>query len=193
MTDPSPTRKLKPKVSRARCSWDFATPCKTPRDHLFNKAREWGYTDAPNPCQGVKGFTEAGRDRYVTDAEFQAVHAKADATLRDAMDLALLTGQRPADVLKMKREHIRDGALFVVQNKTGVKCAIEIVGDRSTKEPDAPTTDVIKNGLRERGVLVGTTGTSGSMLKVRPTLAFTAREVPLFATALRATLESLGT
>lgn len=97
--------------------------------HVFNKAREWGYTDAPNPCQGVKGFTEAGRDRYVTDAEFQAVHAKADATLRDAMDLALLTGQRPADVLKMKREHIRDGALFVAQNKTGAKRAIEIVGE----------------------------------------------------------------
>jgi integrase len=97
--------------------------------HLFNKAREWGYTDAPNPCQGVKGFTENGRDRYVTDAEFQAVHAKADATLRDAMDLALLTGQRPADVLKMKREDIRDGALFVAQNKTGAKRAIEVVGE----------------------------------------------------------------
>lgn len=53
--------------------------------HVFNQAREWGYTDAPNPCQGVKGYTETGRDRYVTDAEFKAVHAKADATLRDAM------------------------------------------------------------------------------------------------------------
>jgi integrase len=62
--------------------------------HVFNKAREWGYTDAPNPCQGVKGYTEKGRDRYVTDAEFAAVHAKADQTVRDAMDVALLTGQR---------------------------------------------------------------------------------------------------
>ena len=24
--------------------------------HLFNKAREWGYTAMQNPCQGVKGF-----------------------------------------------------------------------------------------------------------------------------------------
>jgi integrase len=79
--------------------------------------------------EGLHGFTEAGRDRYVTDAEFQAVHPKADATLRDAMDLALLTGQRPADVLKMKREDIRDGALFVAQNKTGAKRAIEVVGE----------------------------------------------------------------
>ncbi len=112
--------------------------------HLFNKAREWGYTDAPNPCQGVKGFTEAGRDRYVTDAEFQAVREKADPTLRDAMDLALLTGQRPADVLKMKREDIRDGALFVAQNKTGAKRAIEVVGEL------AQVLDRIASRQRER-------------------------------------------
>ena len=97
--------------------------------HVFNKAREWGYTDSPNPCQGVKGFPELGRDRYVTDAEFEAVRAKADPTLRDAMDLALLTGQRPADVLKIRRADIRDGAIFVAQNKTGAKRAIEIVGE----------------------------------------------------------------
>ena len=96
--------------------------------HLFNKAREWGYTDATNPCQGVKGFTETGRDRYVTDEEFVAVRSKADPTLCDAMDLALLTGQRPADVLKILRSDIRDGALFVKQNKTGAKRAIELIG-----------------------------------------------------------------
>ena len=97
--------------------------------HVFNKACGWGYTDAPNPCQGVKGFTESGRDRCVTDAEFQAVRAKAGPTLQDAMDIALLTGQRPADALKIMRADIRDGALFVAQNKTGAKRAIEIVGE----------------------------------------------------------------
>jgi hypothetical protein len=34
---------------------------------VINKAREWGYTDVPKPCQGVKGFREEGRDRYVTE------------------------------------------------------------------------------------------------------------------------------
>ncbi|TAK86606.1 MAG: integrase [Aquabacterium sp.] len=97
--------------------------------HLFNRAREWGYTDAPNPCQGVKGFKELGRDRYVSDAEFQAVREHAHPTVRDAMDLALLTGQRPADVLKIKRVDIHDGALWIVQNKTGAKRAIEITGE----------------------------------------------------------------
>lgn len=97
--------------------------------HVFNKAREWGYTAAPNPCTGVKGHKETGRDRYVEDEEFEAVRAKGHYTLQDAMDLALLTGQRPADVLKLTRADIRDGSLHVKQNKTGKKLAIEITGE----------------------------------------------------------------
>ena len=41
--------------------------------HIFNKAREWVYTALQNPCQGVKGFKETGRSRYITDAEFEQV------------------------------------------------------------------------------------------------------------------------
>jgi integrase len=97
--------------------------------HIFNKAREWGYTALQNPCQGVKGFKESGRSRYVTDAEFERVKAHAHFTVVDAMDLALLTGQRPADVLKIQCRDIRDGALWVVQNKTGARIGIEITGE----------------------------------------------------------------
>ncbi len=97
--------------------------------HIFNKAREWGYTTAPNPCQGVKGFKETGRDRYVTNEEFEKVRSIAHFTVVDAMDLALLTGQRPADVLKLQRTDIRDGALWIVQNKTGARLGIEITGE----------------------------------------------------------------
>lgn len=97
--------------------------------HIFNKAREWGYTTAPNPCQGVKSFKETGRSRYVTDSEFDLVRAQAHHTVVDAMDLALMTGQRPADVLKLQRSDIRDGALWVVQNKTGARLGIELVGE----------------------------------------------------------------
>ena len=97
--------------------------------HIFNKAREWGYTALQNPCQGVKGYRETGRSRYITDAEFDKVKAQAHFTVIDAMDLALLTGQRPADVLKLKRTDIRDGALWIVQNKTGARLGIEITGE----------------------------------------------------------------
>ena len=97
--------------------------------HIFNKAREWGYTALQNPCQGVKGFKETGRSRYITDAEFDQVKAHAHFTVIDAMDLALLTGQRPADVLKLKRTDIRDGALWIVQNKTGQRLGVEVTGE----------------------------------------------------------------
>ena len=97
--------------------------------HIFNKAREWGYTALQNPCQGVKGFKETGRSRYITHEEFDKVKAVAHYTLQDAMDLALLTGQRPADVLKLKRAEIQDGALWIVQNKTGSRLGIEVIGE----------------------------------------------------------------
>lgn len=99
---------------------------------LYNHAREWGYTTAANPCAGVKGFKEAGRDRYVEDAEYLAVWQAASAPIQDAMDIAYLTGQRPADVLKMRRSDIRDGFLWVTQNKTGQKLRVEIIGTLKT-------------------------------------------------------------
>ena len=97
--------------------------------HIFNKAREWGYKALQNPCQGVKGFKEIGSSRYITDAEFDQVKAHAHFTVIDAMDLALLTGQRPADVLKLKRTDIRDGALWIVQNKTGQRLGVQVTGE----------------------------------------------------------------
>ena len=60
--------------------------------HVFNKAREWGFTALQNPCQGVRRFKEYGRSRYVPDAEFDQVKAQAHFTVPDAIDLALLTG-----------------------------------------------------------------------------------------------------
>ncbi len=48
----------------------------------------------------------------------------------------------------------------------------------------------IKEGLRQRGVLVGTSGRDGNVLKVRPPLAFSTAEVPIFAEALAATLSA---
>ena len=97
--------------------------------HVFNFARQCGYTDAPNPCAGVKGHKETGRDRYVEDDEYLAVWNKADCSVQDAMDLAHLTGQRPADLLKLNLSDIHGDLLFFTQNKTGKKLRIEIVGE----------------------------------------------------------------
>ena len=48
------------------------------------------------------------------------------------MDLALLTGQRSTGVLKLKRTHIRDGALWIAQNETGRRLDVEVTGKLAT-------------------------------------------------------------
>lgn len=95
---------------------------------IFNLSREWGYTDKPNPCAGVKGFTEKSRDIYIEDNIYNAVYEQADQPTKDALDLGYLTAQRPIDVIKMYKTDIQDGALQVRQTKTGAIVRIAITG-----------------------------------------------------------------
>lgn len=97
--------------------------------HIFNMARNWGLTNASNPCSGIKGYTETGRDVYVDDVLYKAVWDAADTALRNALDLAYLTGQRPADVLKLSLTDIKDGELMIQQNKTGKRLRVAIEGE----------------------------------------------------------------
>lgn len=70
----------------------------------------------------------------------------------------------------------------------GLANAIEMVTDRESKRPDPAAADGVKDALRRRGVLVGSTGRAGNVLKVRPPLAFTASLAPAFAEALAESL-----
>nr|WP_246136440.1 aminotransferase class III-fold pyridoxal phosphate-dependent enzyme [Leekyejoonella antrihumi] len=74
----------------------------------------------------------------------------------------------------------------------GLANAVEIVHGRANKLPDPETANQIKNGLRARGVLVGTTGPAGNVLKIRPPLAFTEDLIPTFIGALQSTLAHLA-
>ncbi|MDQ1925084.1 tyrosine-type recombinase/integrase [Massilia pseudoviolaceinigra] len=65
---------------------------------------------------------------YITDAVYNAVYACASAPLQDAMDLAYLTGQRPADALRMTEHDIIDGHLMLTQEKTKQPLRIVITG-----------------------------------------------------------------
>jgi integrase len=130
---PAPLEEIKPIHIRKYLDWlktIRANREKALFSHIWNKAREWGYTDLQNPCSGIKGFKETGRKNvYIEDSMFDAVHKKASQPLRDAMDLAYLTGQRPSDVLKMTEHDIQDGSITVTQNKTGAKLRISIQGE----------------------------------------------------------------
>lgn len=92
--------------------------------HIWNVAREWGYSAKENPVTGVRKNKETPRDFYADAQVWNAVFAAACVELQDAMDLSYLTGQRPGDVLKMRLTDIREGALELKQNKTKKKLRI---------------------------------------------------------------------
>lgn len=131
---PAPLESIKPEHIRKYLDWRGRTARvranreKALFSHIWNTARAWGITDKPNPCAGIKGFTETGRDIYIEDAVLEAVWQASDVAMRDALDLAYLTGQRPADTLCMRATDIKDGALHIQQGKTSKKLRIEIIG-----------------------------------------------------------------
>jgi integrase len=130
---PCPFESIKPGDVQDYMRWRKDSPVRATREkallsHIWNWARGERYTDLPNPCSGIRGKAGKGRDAYIEDDEYRAIWEKASPTLRDAMDLAYLTGQRPADVLRMDETHIRDEVLKVRQGKTGAKVRVSVAG-----------------------------------------------------------------
>ncbi len=73
----------------------------------------------------------------------------------------------------------------------GLIAGVELVLDRVTREPDRELAARVKDEMRERGVLVGTTGRHGNILKIRPPLAITADEAVVIPTRLGQVLTDL--
>lgn len=94
----------------------------------WNWGRDRGRVRAQNPVIGVKRHKERGRTIYVEDDEMAVIMAHGDEPLREAIDLAYLTTQRPCDLRDMSETDIRDGCIEVEQDKTGAKLRIEVVG-----------------------------------------------------------------
>lgn len=93
---------------------------------VWNFAREWGYTDLPNPCRGLRRNEETPRDYYAENDAWQAVYDAGPQEFKDAMDLAYLSGQRPGDVVAFSARHVVDDALEVKQGKTTKKLRIDL-------------------------------------------------------------------
>ncbi|MEA5670529.1 integrase [Pseudomonas sp. MH2] len=91
--------------------------------HVFTMAMEWGFAER-NPCLAVRRNKEKVRDFYAADEIWDAVYAEGDQGLKDAMDLAYLAGQRPADTLKFSTVDLDEDYLWVDQNKTDKKLRI---------------------------------------------------------------------
>lgn len=72
----------------------------------------------------------------------------------------------------------------------GLFIGVELVKDRRTKEPDASAAGAIVNGLRDRRVLISTTGQHANILKIRPPLIFAGAHADRLLTELQSTLKA---
>jgi 4-aminobutyrate aminotransferase-like enzyme len=95
------------------------------------------------------------------------------------LDRAATTGRALRDGI---RAVAGDDARIVEVRGAGLAIGVEM--------RDRATASAVKEGLRQRGVLIGTCGREGNVLKVRPPLAFTTADVPVFTEALAEVLAS---
>ena len=88
--------------------------------HIFSYAMRWGEIDR-NPCLGVAKHPEKGRDRYISDQEFEGVKNLASELIAIVMDFAYITAMRKGDILKLRLDQITDEGIWIKQSKTGSK------------------------------------------------------------------------
>jgi 4-aminobutyrate aminotransferase-like enzyme len=69
---------------------------------------------------------------------------------------------------------------------------VEVVRDRGTRVPAPDEAETVLNRMRERGVLIGSTGRDGNVLKIRPPLVISSREIALLVDHLDEVLGELS-
>jgi 4-aminobutyrate aminotransferase-like enzyme len=74
----------------------------------------------------------------------------------------------------------------------GLMAGVDLVVDRSTREPAWALARQVMNEMRERGVLISTTGRDGNVLKIRPPLVITADQAALIVSTLDEALTAAG-
>ncbi len=95
---------------------------------VFALAVEWQIVDS-NPCVGVRRHKEKKRDRYLTDAEYAAIWQAGSPSLRAAMDIAYLTGQRISDVLRIRMADVSAEGISFRQGKTAARVLVRMTPD----------------------------------------------------------------
>jgi len=96
-------------------------------------------------------------------------------------------------------QYLRDGIAVLGHNMgqigdvrgAGLYIGVECVTGDDAKASNPVLADKIVNAMRERGVLIGTAGINGNILKIRPPLAFRRDHADIFLEAFAASLRSL--
>ena len=71
----------------------------------------------------------------------------------------------------------------------GLFLSVELVKDRTTKEPDPVLATQIVNSMRENGILISSSGRAENILKIRPLLTFEQDHLDLLLEGLEGALK----
>jgi len=104
-------------------------------------------------------------------------------------DRALRVGKSWKDALGELQEKF--GLIGEVRG-SGLFLGVDLVRDRETREPATEEAGYIVNRLRECGILTGTDGPGGNVIKLRPPLIFSDADAQLFTTKLESILMEDG-
>lgn len=97
-----------------------------------------------NPVTATRAHKVTVARERMSFEQFLTMREHAPVWLRNAMNLALVTGQRREDVLTMKFIDWRDDRLHVAQGKSGGKTRLAIAGTVRLSKLDLSVADVVK-------------------------------------------------
>lgn len=96
---------------------------------VFRWAETQGVVDvAKNPVDATFNPTYTVKRERLSLEQFWLVHAQATTWAKNAMMLALITGQRRDDIANMKFADYKDGFLHVAQGKSGGETKLQLDG-----------------------------------------------------------------
>jgi integrase len=102
---------------------NMANRCLSFLRQVFNYAVEDGIVPG-NPCIGIGRHSERKRSRLLTLAELDGVRKSGSERLCAYVDLLAGTGQRPVDVLGIRRTDLTDEGIRFKQAKTGAQLVV---------------------------------------------------------------------
>ena len=108
---------------------------------------------------------------------------------QDLQARALETGQYLLEGLK---ELATNQAMIGDIRGSGLFIGIDLVRDRESHEPAVAETQKAVNLLRQRGVLIGSTGQHDNILKIRPPMVFSKENADLLLQKLKIALNDAG-
>lgn len=116
-----------------------------------------------------------------------------------AAGMAVLTAIETGGLLAHAQQmgaYLRDGVRRLAQTipligdirGRGLFLGVDLVLDRENRTPASVATARIVNGMRRRGVLIGTSGEAGNVLKIRPPLVLSQQDADILLARLQETL-----